>query len=145
MESMTSLEILMLPISGKTLLMKTKARQVASLDGKKNTYYISMSSTRYHTFPYNQVSGIPSIFDIASKIQFDGTGVQFLSALNLKEKYKTETGEENSNVYELIQWFVERDCEANYFVDEFGCRDYISKFIFGSSYHLLFIFLCIHR
>ena len=57
--------------TGKTLVMKTKARDDAT-DASKKVYYVSLCATDYYTEPYTQALPQPTVFDMATEAQFVG-------------------------------------------------------------------------
>ena len=106
-------------VLGKTLLLKAKAREVAQ-DPLKTVYYISLASINLTQVPPTGVHTLPAVFDIATELQFRGTNVSFLSALDLKKLHQTETGTVEENVFSLVTWFVKREPLACYFIDEYA-------------------------
>ena len=69
-------------------------------------------------------AGIPRkafyIFDVKSEMELKKHHIKFLSCQDLLEYYKHQTGEngEGLKVYELAQFFIEKNPNGYYFLDE---------------------------
>ena len=68
--------------------------------------------------------GIPRkgfyIFDVKSEMELEKHQIKFLSCQDLLKYYKDQTGEngEGLNVYQLVQFFIEKNPNGYYFLDE---------------------------
>ena len=60
------------------------------------------------------------IFDVKSEMELKKHGITFLSCQDLLEYYKeqTRTNGEDMNVYDLVEFFIERNRNGYYFLDE---------------------------
>ena len=64
---------------------------------------------------------VPSFFDVKSEMEFEKfERIVFISAQDLLEFYQEETGKDgrNLNVYQLTIFFMERNPNALYMIDE---------------------------
>ena len=68
--------------------------------------------------------GIPRkafyIFDVKSEMELKKHGITFLSCQDLLEYYKEQTGTkgEGINVYDLVNFYIKRNPNGYYFLDE---------------------------
>ena len=68
--------------------------------------------------------GIPRkafyIFDVKSEMELEKHNIKFMSCQDLLEYYQKETGTngEEMNVYELVQFFIKKNPNGYYLLDE---------------------------
>ena len=69
-------------------------------------------------------TGIPRkafyIFDVKSEMELEKHQIKFLSCQDLLRYYEDQTGKngETLNVYQLVQFFIEKNPNGYYFLDE---------------------------
>ena len=90
-------------------------------DKTKLIYFISLVASNAGQF---LGTGIPGkafyIFDIKSEMELKRHGIIFLSCQDLLEYFKEQTGTngEGINVYDLVKFYIERNPNGYYFLDE---------------------------
>ena len=80
-------------------------------------YFISLVGTDDNGFPRKALS----FFDIFSVMEFDWIeAITFLSVQNLLKYYQDQTGRAGDNItaYELVIFFMKKNPDALYFIDE---------------------------
>ena len=108
-------------------MLKAKSSEEA-LDINKKVYFVSMAAVDYNNHPFNKPRQLPSIFDVGTEQQFANTDVTFISVPKMHEMYHNEQipaescNEDmcNANADELLTWFLKKDPNASYFIDEYG-------------------------
>ena len=101
------------------MILKARAKE-ESLDLNKKVFYISLAAVGYKNRPFNQVRSIPAVFDVATEKQFSSTSVTFISAPMMHDMYLNEHQYSETNVYTLLQWFIKKEPDSSYFIDEYG-------------------------
>ena len=90
-------------------------------DKDKFIYFISLVGSDAGDY---KGKGIPKnafyIFDVKSKVELKKHGIIFLSCQDLLEYYKEKSGRNGKdiNVYELVNYYMERNPNGYYFLDE---------------------------
>ena len=133
----TSIEILFISIT--SFLSGRDAKYL--ITANMPIYFISLVGTDAGD---KDGKGIPrkalSFFDVFSEMEIeDIDGITFLSVQDLLKFYQEETGrnEKSKNAYELVLFFIKRNPDALYFVDEVPLIKNHGKLIWNSiAYNL---------
>ena len=106
-------------------------------DETKSIYFISLVGSdagdwNGKGFPRNAFY----IFDVKSEMELEKHNIKFLSCQDLLEYYQKETGlnGEEMNVYELVQFFMEKNPNGYYLLDEVPL---IKGIVFESLRHFI--------
>ena len=90
-------------------------------DPNKTIYFISLVGIDVGDYKGN---GIPRkafyIFDVKSEMELKKYGIVFLSCQDLLKFYQDNTGTNgvSINVYELVKFYIEKNPNGYYFLDE---------------------------
>lgn len=86
-----------------------------------NVTFISLASHVSYVGYYGKVSEHLSIFDLATRDQLEHSGIHFEDCLSMKEQYLREDASRDEDVkyWTLLEWYINRDKDADYFIDEF--------------------------
>ena len=94
-------------------------------DENKLIYFISLIGSDAGVFHKGIPSkGIPRkafyIFDVKSEMEFKKYGIVFLSCQDLLKFYQDKTGTNGKgiNVYDLVKFYIEKNPNGYYFLDE---------------------------
>ena len=104
---------------GKTLIKKHKALSFASQNQDVEVIYLSLAQVHKFTSSLEKFREykIESIFDIANRMEFKNTGVNFVSLQDILEETDWENG--RINVCNVVERFIRCHDNAHLFIDEF--------------------------
>ena len=130
---------------GKTLMMKHQALKVASENPDEEVIFLSLASAKRHD-DYEKsgdklkVYKNPSIFDVACKLDFEGTKVRFvcLSDILTENDFDVNTSNDGESTFScnVVKQFMEDHKEAHVFIDEFPVQSKISDDVESFLVHI---------
>ena len=129
---------------GKTLMMKHQALKVASENPDEEVIFLSLASAKRHDdYQSNgdklKVYRNPSIFDVASKMDFEGTKVRFVSLSDLlSENDFNDISVDGESTFScnVVRHFMEEHKDAHFFIDEFPVQSKMSDDVESFLVHI---------
>ena len=128
---------------GKTLMMKHQALKMASENTDEEVIFLSLASSKRHD-DYEgsgdklKVYNNPSIFDVASKMDFEGTGVLFVSLADILTATDIDDSIDGESTFScnVLTRFMEKHKNAHFFIDEFPVQSKMSEDVVSFLAHI---------
>ena len=113
---------------GKTLLMKQIAFEL-SKSSKETVYFISLGAARQQNKYLTNTWMSPTVFDVATSLDFEETNVVFLSVKDLLPENWEEKSHSNSNclLNHFLIDFMQKHSNSHFFIDELPTMSKVDK------------------